>query len=708
MFDTHRRTGVRWSSTLAGALALLATCKIFAAMPLEPMVLAQAGEAEFFSDLPVVLSVTRLPQAMKDVPGFVSVIDAEMIRHSGARDLAELLRGVPGFQVAINSYGAPLAGYHGMTNDYPKGLQVLIDGRTQHSPLFQGAVGWNIIDVSLADIERIEVLRGSNSPVYGSNAFLGVVNIVTRHPTETRGVVVSGSEGNYGIRDRYARLGFGQGIWSARLSAEKNQDEGIAGFFDSRMTERYNLRVDADPGPADSFRVSAGLVRVDLELGYPPDAATDPVRTLTDPHRVADADSVYGKIDWRHQWSESSITDIRLFRIRQSSIDNVQVVLPPFFTEIRYTGVAIRDEFEVRQTLLTDAWRITGGLTLRQDEVNHDYYYGIGRTVRQEVERAFGQIEWRPNSYITANLGASYEDDSISGSSFSPRGAINLHATPGQTFKFIIGKSRRNPTLSESRGDQRLYQTVDNAVPVNTLLNVELSSTGNIKAEEVLSKEFGYFGELKSYRLTLDARVFREDVSNRLEPFGTPITTGTCPLFEQAQGAPCGDYQDYYNVIDARVAGWETQIAWQPTRTTFVGASFADVKIDANWSSTTRPFDSSSNSFIRYMNNSSPRHSWSVWGRQRVLERITLAAAYYDVDSFSWTQNGKTNAYHRFDWRIAYDFRLGPVKGELAWTVRNDGSDHAEWRSSRWDGVTTSTVPELIGTRQFASLHLEY
>jgi len=692
---------------IALACGLLGTCKIFAAMPLEPVVRTQAGEADFFAELPVVLSVTRLPQNMKDAPGFVSIIDADDIRYSGARDLADLLRTVPGFNVAFSPDGAPGATYHGLAEDYPKGLQVLVNGRSQYSPLFQSGVSWNLIDVPLADIARIEVLRGSNSPAYGSNAFMGVINIVTRHAAETRGAVVSANEGDSGIRDRFARLGFGTDGWNGRLTAEKVEDDGLQNFYDSRITERYNLQLDADPSGADSLRVSAGLLRLSHQRG-------DTTNVLN-PQRWVDAANTFAQFDWGHRWSERSTTEFSFHHIRQTTEDRFDVAEPkpaPLFTTLySESGVAERDEVSLQQTVLLSELRLLGGLSYRNDEVNHDRNYGVGRELRQWVGRAFGQLEWRPNELATLNLGATFEDDSIAGEAFLPRVALNFHPLKDQTFKFIVGKSRRNPTLYESRGDERLYQKVGSVVaPAGALIVVEKSSSGRVQPTEVTSKEVGYFGEFRQQGITIDARIFKEDVENWIRPAqvffpASALGSATCPVYDALfEVAPCGFYEDFFNQLRAQIHGWETQIIWRPSRVSQLGFGYAGMKVDVDWTSAYFPEDPDT---VKYIERSAPRHSASLWGRHRLFERVTVSAGYYRVGSMQWTRNTQSGEYHRFDWRIGYDFKLGPAKAELAWTVRSDGADHTENRGYNREGQPL-TKPETVVTQHFATLRVEF
>ena len=168
-------------------LIVLGWTRVAAAQLPEPL-----SEKDFFTEMPIVLSVSRLPQRLDDTPGAVTLLDRDMIRLSGARDVADLLRLVPGFQTSTSfETGAPLVSYHGGFDSYSARIQVLVDGRSTYSPYLFGGVGPGLQAVALEDIERIEVLRGSNSAAYGARAMLGVINIVTRHTLDTQGAQAS-------------------------------------------------------------------------------------------------------------------------------------------------------------------------------------------------------------------------------------------------------------------------------------------------------------------------------------------------------------------------------------------------------------------------------------------------------------------------------------------------------------------------------------
>mgnify|MGYP001032562420 CR=1 FL=1 len=147
-------------------------------------------EHAFLIDIPTVTSATRLTQHLSDAPVSMTVIDRATILASGAQTVPDLFRLVPGFQVAHVNTNKYAVTYHGHSDDFPRRLEVMIDGRSVYMPLISSP-DWTSLGLKLDDIEKIEIVRGSNTATHGSNAFLGAINIITKHPsTESK---VSGS-----------------------------------------------------------------------------------------------------------------------------------------------------------------------------------------------------------------------------------------------------------------------------------------------------------------------------------------------------------------------------------------------------------------------------------------------------------------------------------------------------------------------------------
>lgn len=113
-----------------------------------------------------VTSVTKTKSTVGRSPAAVFVLDREMIRRTGATSIAELLRHVPGLQVARNSSSRTAVSSRGFNNVFANKLLVMIDGRSVYTQLF-GGVYWEVQDLVLQDIERIEVIRGPGATVWG-------------------------------------------------------------------------------------------------------------------------------------------------------------------------------------------------------------------------------------------------------------------------------------------------------------------------------------------------------------------------------------------------------------------------------------------------------------------------------------------------------------------------------------------------------------
>ena len=179
--------------------------------------------------LPTVLTAARLKQPKAEVPASVTVISAEQIKLWAVRTLPELMQFVPGMFVghADNDNNTSVA-YHTSNPNIMRRLQVLIDGRSVYRSAIATVV-WDDIGLALEDIARIEVVRGPNASVYGANSYLGVINIQTKHPEDSQGVLVSWRKGNKGRQDVHFRHGLSYDRTSLRISGSVKADEGFDG-----------------------------------------------------------------------------------------------------------------------------------------------------------------------------------------------------------------------------------------------------------------------------------------------------------------------------------------------------------------------------------------------------------------------------------------------------------------------------------------------
>src|SRR6202171_941845 len=156
--------------------------------PLKHLSLEQLGDIE-------VTTASKEPEQVWRTPAAIYVLTQDDIRRSGATSIPEVLRLVPGVEVARVTSNSWAVGIRGFGSGFSKSVLVMIDGRSVYTPLFAG-VEWNVQNLLLEDVERIEVIRGPGGTIWGSNAVNGVINIITKSAQHTHGIDASAGSGN--------------------------------------------------------------------------------------------------------------------------------------------------------------------------------------------------------------------------------------------------------------------------------------------------------------------------------------------------------------------------------------------------------------------------------------------------------------------------------------------------------------------------------
>ena len=168
---------------------LLAAFMLSAAVPAQAQAPVDLSAATLEDLMNIeITSASRKEQRAEDVAAAVYVITRDDIRRSGMTSVPDLLRLVPGVQVAqinSNKWAISVRGFNGL---YSNKLLVLVDGRSVYNPLFSGVL-WDTQDLMLEDVDRIEVIRGPGAAVWGANAVNGVINIITQPANETGGLL---------------------------------------------------------------------------------------------------------------------------------------------------------------------------------------------------------------------------------------------------------------------------------------------------------------------------------------------------------------------------------------------------------------------------------------------------------------------------------------------------------------------------------------
>lgn len=649
----------------------------------------QAEDDPYFSSMPVVASVSRLPQRLADAPTSVTVIDREMIRSLPIRDLNDIFRLVPGFQTYPNTTESARVTYHGLTDEeFSPRLQVLVDGRSMYSPAFRNGTNWALIPVALEDIERIEIVRGTNAVSYGANAFLGVINIITVDPALVRGVSVSANHGNQNVRDQSVRAGGKLGeVGDFRFTFRQQNDDGLRNqydWIDSYYSRLFDFRADFTLSERDSLQVSAGHVSAVTQRGRL-DTATGQSNP-GNPIRDFDQSSSFLQFQWRRALSLDSDFVLRY----AYSVDkgSEAFVNPGGGTPYIYDpwgAQGSRHEVEALHNLhLAETLRLAWGGSWRQDSVRAQTTLAGQGNVGRDITRLFGNMEWKPALWLTANLGLSGEQDSLAGAHLAPRASLAFHLNRQNTLRVGASRAYRTGSTVDYRGDWwngAKYQ---------------FRGDPNMPSERMDTLEIGYLGDWRDWRMSLDVRLFDEKVHDRLLVIDRNDADNTIP-------------DGMLPIQNVRMRGIEYQWRWQPLDSTRLVFSQMFIDIDAEYlaSALANPNNSlhSAQKFSHIDELSeygTPHRSSSLLLIQKLPYGLEFSAAAYWQSKMKWSINTEALKYRRIDTKLAYPFRVAGMGGELAWTIQSLNGAHFEYKAYN--------VPadRIVERRQWISLRLDF
>ncbi len=430
-----------------------------------------------------VTSVSKKPERLSQAAAALYVITAEDIRRSGATSIPELLRNVPGVEVArvdSRQYAITARGFNSTTANK---LLVLIDGRSVYTPLFSG-VFWDVQDLLIEDIERIEVIRGPGATTWGANAMNGVIDIITKGAAATQGAVISGG-GGQGERG-FAGARFGTSLGSnLHLRAYGKSFDRAASLHPTGddASDRFRMnqggfRLDWDDTSASRFTVQGDLYRG--RVG----------QTNADDVTVAGGNLLWR---WTHRLGDKSEVRLRLY------YDRTERVIPAIFSE----KLDIWDmSFQHRLPLGRghDFVWAAGYRRMRDDVDNSDLLAFLPPRITRGLFNAFVQDEVELAALRTRlTLGAKIEHNDYTGLEYLPSLRLAWAPDERQTAWAAVSRAVRDP----SRIDRDFYVP---GKPPYTFL----AGGPDFVSEVLLAYEVGYRAE-PTPTLNLSCAAFYND-----------------------------------------------------------------------------------------------------------------------------------------------------------------------------------------------------
>lgn len=427
-------------------------------------------EAIVFQEIPSVYGVSKFEQKVTEAPAFVTLVTADEIRKYGYRTVAEILASMTGFFVTYDRNYNYL-GVRGFNRpgDFNTRVLILIDGHRLNDNLYdQGAVGTESnIDVDL--IDRVEVIRGPGSSLYGTNAFLGVINVITKRGRDIQGVEVSAEVGSFESYKGRMTYGdrFSNGI-EVLLSASYYDSEGqdvlyYPEFFALGANDGLTYRADDDQYPSflgklsfRDFTLQGGFVS--REKGIP----TGAYGTFFPTNRTRSTDEHgYVFLRYEHQFSSQFNVSARVhydrFFYQGDYLIDVAAAPPPpvlVLNRDRSVGEWWGAEAKVDKRFF-DSHNVTAGFefrdNFRQDLRNADTDPQATNLDDKRDSRnvaVFLQDEFSILENLILNAGVRYDYYESFGSTVNPRIALiyNLEKT---TIKALYGRAFRGPNTYE-------------------------------------------------------------------------------------------------------------------------------------------------------------------------------------------------------------------------------------------------------------------
>ena len=633
------------------------------------------SEDDYLGELPKVLTVSRLSQSIADAPSAVTVIDRATIRASGAVDIPELFRLVPGMYVGTNAgfvYNSNhVVSYHGLATAYAGTMQVMINGRSVYSPLF-GGIKWSELPVALSDIDRIEITRGPNAASYGANSYFAVINILTQHPSEVKGNNVLVTHGN-GRNEAFYRHGGKLNDLSYRITTGYREDDGLDNRNDFKRTRLLNAEADYRINESNNLEFEFGIANGNRADG---EAVKDYVLFVPRQREIVNH---YQLMRWQHNISDDSDFKLQAFHSFDRSNDNFtstnlranarRLFIESGRTPAQASSLAAtllndqisinndidieRYDIEAQHTLNPIAnLRMVWGANVRQDSIYAPYWLGTKATEKFNLQRLFGHAEWRLNDQFLINVGSMVEHNSFTGTDISPRASLNFKLSPKQTIRLGISSALRTPNYVEEKFNAKVI--IPRVAGFPTGIAYTFVDAGNVDPEKIISREIGYIGDFG--RFSVDARIFSDEISHfistpRIPNFVTP------PGFVRFSSRPVSAV----NAGDVTINGFETQAKWRITNDTNILLNYAYIDISAN------PEDTASS-----INESAPRHTISGLLTHRFNSQWDASFAYYQTSKTTQLGDGDpVDLIRKCDVRLARKFNAGRYTGEVSAVVEN-------------------------------------
>ena len=564
-----------------------------------------------------VVTISKKEATFFNTPAAITVITAEDIRRSGHQSIPETLRMAPGLHVAkINSnrWAITSRGFNGL---YADKLLVMIDGRSVYSQLYSG-VYWDVQDVVLEDIERIEVIKGPGGTLWGANAVNGIINIITKNAKDTQGTLVTGG------------VGTEERIFSTLRYGAKLGDDAyyrVYGKYFDRDDARYSNGDTANDGSdtiRGGFRIDWNKSEEDLITfqGDFYDGHSGLATLSTSPGINYTA---YGTTDnrgcnfltrWSHTYSDTSDMSLQFYydRTERYSVE---------LGEARDTfDIDFQHRFE-----FAEGHNLIWGLGYRHTGDNLENTYTVNFDPSHENEQlltAFVQDEITIiDDLVKLIVGTKFENNDYTGNEFQP--SVRVLWTPDERNTLWGAVTRAVSTPSRATSDlTNKYSEVP--------FPMQFTGNSDLDSQELTAYELGYRVKAKD-NLLLDFALFYNEYENLYTNENNPTPFNS--IFDNKM------YGETYG--GEMAAHWQITDGWNLTG----GYTFLKMQMHTESSST-------SSSRAERKEKETPRNLFNLTSQLKLRDNLEFNTSLYYVDNVPYYN---ISSYVRLDMGLTWHIK---------------------------------------------------
>ena len=597
--------------------------------PVKQLSLEQLGNVE-------VTTASKEPEQARKTSAAIYVITQEDIKRSGATSIPEALRLAPGVEVARIDSSKWSIGIRGFGSRLTRDVLVLIDGRTVYTTLLAGTY-WEVQNVLLDDVDRIEVIRGPGGTIWGPNAVNGVINIITKSSKDTHGALASVGGGNVDEGFVNARYGGGNGRSFDYRAYVLGFDRGPEFHSDRADFDRWRaaqggFRMDFAANQRDNFTLQGDIYDEGDGERVTAVSYTPPYSQTVDGTALLSGGNILGR--WQRTLGEGEDFQLQAYYDRTNRHE-------PNFADLRNTfDVDFLDRFRL-------PWReqISWGLGARASTGTNPTIvsglYFIPRTRTDELFTGFFQdeIELIQNR-LSLSLGTKLLKTNYTGLQLQP--SVRLLWTP--TKKQTVWAAFTHAVRTPSDAERAFYLSgFIGIAPDGLPYFARFNANPDFRSEQLNGYELGY-RLLLGQKIYFDVAAFYNHYSDLFSEdiIGAPFVETNPPPTHLLLPANFG------NGLLGRTKGVEIAPEWRPTTFWRLRASYSFLQM--NLEKSPNSLDVGTAPIIE---GSSPRHQVSIQSGFDLAKAFTLDLAYRYVSALpEETVSSYSTADARFAWQV--------------------------------------------------------